>query len=152
MKYKKRDWLLREYVKKEKSASRIAKEQGVTPHTVLKYLRKNELEIRKHSFKGTRNPRWKGGRNKDKNGYIYVYSPDHPYKTANNTVFEHRLIMEGFLGRYLLPCEIVHHKNHKKNDNRINNLELMNKADHASLHATENCKNIKRDKKGVFTK
>lgn len=65
-------------------------------------------------------------------GYVYVYEPDHP-KAHHGWVFEHRLVVEQSIGRYLEFDEHVHHKNGVKDDNRLENLEVMAKADHNTL-------------------
>lgn len=77
------------------------------------------------SQSGENNPRYKAGRY-TKNGYIMVLAPNHPRHKGQkaNYVFEHILVMEEKLGRYLLPNENVHHINGIKDDNRIENLEL----------------------------
>lgn len=73
---------------------------------------------------GPRATKWKGGRTRVWSGHIQVLSKDHPFKTARNTVMEHRLVMEKHLGRYLTKNESVHHKNGIRDDNRLENLEL----------------------------
>jgi len=92
-------------------------------------------ETMKGINKGKNNPRWKGGKTKDGHGYIYVHNPNHPYAINNGYVKRSRLIMEQILGRYLLPEEIVHHRNETKNDDRAENLKLFScRGEHISFH------------------
>ena len=49
----------------------------------------------------------------------------------------HRWVMEQHLGRKLKPGEFVHHKNRKKDDNRIENLEVVTHAEHMAEHASD---------------
>ena len=74
--------------------------------------------------KGENHPNFKG-RIINIQGYILIYSPNHPYKNNHNYVLEHRLVMENYLGRYLNNKEVVHHLNGIKNDNKIENLLLF---------------------------
>ena len=59
-------------------------------------------------------------------------------------------MMEEKIGRKLFRNECVHHINEIRNDNRIENLQLMTLCEHAKLHATKNHINRKRDKNGKF--
>jgi hypothetical protein len=80
-------------------------------------------------------PRWKGGKTKDGGGYVLIRKPEHPFAQTNGYVSQHRLVMEKHLGRYLLPEEVVHHKNNTIHDNRIENLTLFdNKSKHQKYH------------------
>ncbi|HEX9634043.1 MAG TPA: HNH endonuclease [Candidatus Limnocylindria bacterium] len=83
---------------------------------------------------------WKGGRTLTSpiNGYVRVRAPDHPRaKKPNPYVFEHILVMERLLGRYLLPHERVHHKNGRRGDNRPENLELWKMKDPPGVRASD---------------
>lgn len=83
-----------------------------------------------------------GGHKKRRtDGYIYVFVPGHPMATVEGYVMEHVLVMEKAIGRYITRDEVVHHKNHKRDDNRLENLELMTFKEHARLHAAERRKN-----------
>lgn len=91
----------------------------------------------KRTLLGEKAFRWKGGRYVDSRGYVMVYSPNHPNRNADGYMREHRLVMEGMLGRYLSPDEDVHHINHQKDDNRPSNLEVILKSEHGRKHGKE---------------
>lgn len=75
-----------------------------------------------------KNPFWRGGKTKAKIGYILL-------NENKKKILEHRRIMELHIGRPLLSSEIIHHINGKKDDNRIENLELLSsQSEHIIKH------------------
>ena len=80
--------------------------------------------LKKLELKREKSPAWKGGK-RTRQGYVMLYMPDYPSSACDGYVCEHRLIMEKHLGRYLEKWELVHHKNGIKDDNRIENLEIV---------------------------
>lgn len=77
---------------------------------------------------------WSGGRWINKDGYVMVYITDADRKfirslsTTRIYELEHVLIMSKQLGRILTKEETVHHINGKRDDNRIENLELWSSS------------------------
>lgn len=77
---------------------------------------------------GPDHPSWKGGRYVTRDGYIQL-------SVGGKVKQEHRLVVERAIGRPLLTEEIVHHINHVKDDNRLENLQILSRSEHAKEHA-----------------
>lgn len=83
-------------------------------------------------LKGERNPAWKGGvtyfrKHGNYKPIKYVRCPVEflPMARKDGYVMEHRLFVARAIGRCLLRSEVVHHRNHDPQDNRLENLELF---------------------------
>ena len=58
-------------------------------------------------------------------------------KTASGEwKYEHRVVMAEKLGRELEPWEHIHHKNHDRLDNSLDNLALTTRYAHPTIHFT----------------
>lgn len=77
------------------------------------------------------------GRSITKDGYVRVRRPGHPLAVHKPWVYEHRAVAfdAGMLDG---PDDHrhVHHKNHDKTDNRLENLEVLTASAHGAEHRT----------------
>ncbi len=90
-------------------------------------------------YRGSGNPKWRGGRIVENSGRVIVYAPDHPNANlmGGTHIYEYRLITSQMLDRPLADNEIVHHLNGNVKDNTPENLQVMTQSEHARLHMNE---------------
>ena len=84
------------------------------------------VRCRGAAFKGKNHPGYKGG-TLTTNGYRAV-------SINGKSHLEHRVVMEGILGRKLGTREHVHHLNGDGLDNRPENLQLVTPEEHTLMH------------------
>jgi hypothetical protein len=106
------------YITEGLSAAEISRRLGVSADPILRRLHLFGIKVRP-----PRCPKWGDSTNK------YRLLID-----RGSLRGEHRRIMEKYLGRPLADNEIVHHVNHNRQDNRIENLMLCTRRDHGKLH------------------
>lgn len=130
-----RKWAQEEH----RTAVWIARQYGCHPSTVQLFLR--SIGVRSagidHRPQGENANHWKGGKIRRTAGYVCVLQKNHPRADSLGYVPQHVLVMEAHIGRYLAQNEVVHHKNGVKDDNDLDNLQLMTDFEHRSHHATE---------------
>lgn len=111
--------------------NRLVNKQG----KIIKYIQYHNIkELR---YYGSDNNNFSGYRKRGGHGNKYwkLFRPDHPTSDKFGFIYEHRFVMEQHLGRLLDPNEVVHHINGVKDDNRIENLELIkDNPKHISTH------------------
>lgn len=74
------------------------------------------------------------GESQKQNGYIEITTGENKGRS------KHVVTMERHIQRRVTKNEIVHHLNEIRNDNRIENLELMTRSEHSALHARNRVK------------
>lgn len=117
-----------------------------------------------YGLKGDKNSSFKGNVILRKNNGLIermVYNPTHPYADRNGRIKEHRLLVEQnyemfddkyfevINGKHYLKKNVdVHHINFNHNDNRIENLIPLTRAEHTKLHNQNEV--IYRNEKGMI--
>lgn len=121
-----------------RSSVEIAAQVGLSPRYVRKVLlRLNLPRLGEGAQPGASNHQYVSGRRIDLDGYVLVTAPaNHPYARRRTNrdgklIFEHRLVLEQSIGRYLLPEEVVDHIDGLTLHNAPENLRLfVSNAEH----------------------
>ena len=109
------------------------------------YLGENNHQ---YGLKGSANASWRSGEHISSYGYKLIRVLDHPFRNSDDMVFEHRLVAEKYLltdectvvidgKKYLSHDYIVHHKDHNRLNNNVENLQIMTRSEHTKMHMAE---------------
>jgi len=99
------------------------KEAGVKRRSISESIKLAYKTGRAVRQTGENHHSWKGGRNKDKRGYIVIVIKQKRY-------FEHRIVWEKAHGK-IPQGFIIHHLNGIRDDNRLENLTAIPRARHS---------------------
>jgi hypothetical protein len=87
--------------------------------------------------RASRHPRWNTQAIINEEGYRKIrVGRAHPMADPHGYAYEHDVIYCSAQGLRVLPPRcLVHHKNEDKSDNRLENLVLLTRREHAILHS-----------------
>lgn len=116
--------------RKEAGATAVARgrfagrthQRGPVSEETRAKLRQARINWAVHHSRGTR---------VTSNGYVEFTRGEHKGRAV------HDVMVERAIGRRLLSYEVVHHRDHDRQNNNIDNLELMTRSAHTSLHRQE---------------
>ena len=115
-----------------RSSIEIAEQVGLSPRYVRRILQRFDLpRLADGGRSGENNHQFVSGRRVGTCGYVLISVPAEYLsgRTRKNRIskvmFEHRFVLEQALGRYLLPSEIVDHKDGLTLHNAPDNLRLF---------------------------
>lgn len=135
-----KQYLIEEYIVKDRTSSSIAKEHHTSHSIVLKYLNEYNIKIRTHSLSmlkgatcGSKHWNWHGGKNR------YGYS--NYFKKIRHLIHKRDCFICQFCGRTekecldIYKCVLdVHHIDYDKNNDSFDNLISLCKGCHTSTH------------------
>jgi hypothetical protein len=88
--------------------------------------------------KGADSPHWTGGVSVNPDGYVKVaVGREHPLADPNGYAYMHLLVWMAAGNPRPAAGFILHHVNEHRDDNRLENLELLTRAEHNALHNAE---------------
>lgn len=96
--------------------------------------------------RGSAHHRWNSGRMLSEHGYVKIrVGKEHPLADPNGYAYEHLLVWIAAGRRPPGQGQTLHHENEDKTDNRLENLELLTRPDHAAEHHQMVCDVVVRE-------
>lgn len=135
------------YSIEKKSEYDIAKKYNIAPSTVYYILKNHNVQLRSRS-EALKGKLRKNGKTITQKGYVLLFRPEHPFSWKIGYIRKSRLIIEQYLREnnpnhpaliekdgevYLRPEWDVHHVNGIKDDDKIENLEVLEHRKHSKL-------------------
>lgn len=140
MGYKGTNWSKRQYLRRKKRAIEL----GCSIYDIPDMRGKH-----KNHVNGSKHYKWNHAKIISSEGYVKIrVGVEHPLADSNGYAYEHLIVWCSTGQPKPNNNEIIHHKNEDKQDNRIDNLVLLNRTEHNLIHNLEK----QRDEKGRFKK